>query len=238
MRQAIEKTFGSLKTLTLEGKPNGAAVILFHGYGADFADLLPVAEMMGLPQDVTWVFPNAPMEVIIAPGFYGRAWFQIDSKRLEEAVRKGEPSDLSESNPPGLESARKLATSLYDDLLKKHSNIVIGGFSQGAMLATELALTHAKKPAGLVVLSGALICKSRWQTMANSCAGLQFFQSHGKNDAILGYAGAEKLFDLLTTADLNGDFMQFSGGHEIPAKVIERLGKFLRSRTTLAKSIH
>ncbi|MCB0351693.1 MAG: hypothetical protein KDD38_10955, partial [Bdellovibrionales bacterium] len=83
MRQAKEKQFGSLKTLTVEGSVNGPCVVLFHGYGADASDLVPIYEVMGLSKDVTWVFPEAPMEVIIAPGFYGKAWFQIDNKRLE-----------------------------------------------------------------------------------------------------------------------------------------------------------
>lgn len=105
MRTAINKKFGSLKSFVLEGAPGGPAVILFHGYGADAGDLLPLAEMMGLDKSITWVFPDAPMEVIIAPGFTGRAWFQIDNKRLEAALQNGEPADLSQTTP-----SRKSAT--------------------------------------------------------------------------------------------------------------------------------
>jgi phospholipase/carboxylesterase len=238
MRQAIEKTIGSLKVLMLEGRPEGAAVMLMHGYGADYSDLIPMAEMMGLSPDVTWVFPNAAQEVIIAPGFYGRAWFQIDTRRLEESVKRGETTDMSNTTPSGLEGARKMITTTYDELLKRYSRVVIGGFSQGAMLATELALTHAKKPAGLVLLSGTLLCRERWQKLAPSCAGLAFFQSHGKNDPLLGYESAEKLNELLNGADMYGDLMTFSGGHEIPPKVIENLAHFLQTQTTLTKSLH
>jgi len=238
MRQAVEKSIGALKTLVLEGKPKGAAVVLFHGYGADYTDLIPLSEMMNLSPDVTWIFPNAPNEVIVAPGFYGRAWFQIDTQRLEESIRRGEPTDMSNSTPPGLEGARKLAANFYSEVLKNYSSIVLGGFSQGAMLATELTLSHEQKPSALVILSGALLCQSRWKTMAATCNGLPFFQSHGKNDPLLGFSGAESLHELLTEAGLEGDIYQFSGGHEIPPKVIEKLAQFLRGRTTLSKTLH
>lgn len=230
MRTAVEKTIGSLKTFTLEGRPGGPAIVLFHGYGADSSDLIPLADLMGLSPDVTWVLPNAPTEVIIAPGFYGRAWWPIDTKRLETAMVKGEPLDMSILVPPGLESARRQANTLYDELLKKHSAVILGGFSQGAMLATDLSLNHAKKPAGLLILSGTLINQAQWQKVVGQSEGLSFFQSHGKNDALLGFSHAEGLFEFLTNAGLQGDFYSFSGGHEIPTKVIEKAAQFVRRR--------
>lgn len=126
MRRATEKQFGSLKAMTVEGAVNSPCVVLFHGYGADAADLLPLHEVLGQSKDVTWVFPDAPMEVIIAPGFYGKAWFQIDNKRLENSLRTGVPVDMSESTPNGIEGARKAAISLYEELLKKHSCVILG----------------------------------------------------------------------------------------------------------------
>jgi phospholipase/carboxylesterase len=116
---------------------------------------------------------------------------------------------------------------LYDELIKKHSKIILGGFSQGAMLATEVTLTHPRKPAGLVIMSGTLICADRWAEKLKSCDGIPFIQTHGKNDAILGYNYAENLFNLLTDAGMSGDFVSFNGGHEIPQKTIDRIGQFL-----------
>lgn len=229
MKSALHKQWGSLKTLTVDGKPGGPAVILFHGYGADASDLIPMAEMMGLSADITWIFPDAPMEVIIAPGIHGKAWWQIDMKRLEKAMVSGELVDMSDTTPQNFEGARKVAMSLYDEVIKKHSRLIIGGFSQGAMLSTEIALSHSTKPAGLLILSGTLICKNRWVELAKKSSGLRFFQSHGKNDALLGFEFAERLFSMLQDAGLDGDFMPFSGGHEIPAKVIDRAASFIRN---------
>ncbi len=228
MKMATVKKIGSLKCQVIEGEAKGPCVVFMHGYGADSSDLIPLAEIMGLSPKVTWVFPEAPMQVIIAPGFTGKAWFQIDNTRLEAAMVSGEPVDMSESTPKGIETARATVVAMYDELLKQHSKVILGGFSQGAMLATEVALVHAVKPAGLVIMSGTLICRSRWSELAPSCEGLKFLQSHGKNDAILGYTYAENLFSMLQDAGLSGDFFPFSGGHEIPPKVIEKIAQFLK----------
>ena len=227
MKNAVKKNYGSLKTLTVEGRVGGPCVILFHGYGADSADLLPLSDYIRLSKDVTWIFPEATMQVIIAPGFSGRAWYQIDVQRLERSLSSGEPVDLSQHHPPGLESASRQAGELYDLVIKSHSQVFIGGFSQGAMLATELALTHSRKPDGLVIMSGSLICEDRWKRLALSASGLKFIQTHGKNDALLGYEYAEKLFNLLTDQGLIGEFYAFSGGHEIPPKALEKIQYYL-----------
>jgi len=229
MKNAVAKSIGSLKSLSIDGTPGGPCVVFFHGYGADAADLIPLYDMLHLSSNTTFICPEAQMEVIIAPGMYGKAWFQIDSRRLEEAMKNGEPTDMSQTTPPGLEQARKVAARMYDELVEKHSKVIIGGFSQGAMLATELALTHAKKPSGLVLMSATLLNEERWKKLAPSCDGVPFFQCHGKNDALLGYDYAERLFTLLNDAGLHGDFFSFSGGHEIPPKAIERIAKFIKS---------
>ncbi|MEQ1665000.1 MAG: esterase [Bdellovibrionales bacterium] len=230
MRKAVQKQIGGLKTLTLEGKVGGSCIVLFHGYGADASDLIPLSDMLGLGEGVTWVFPEGPMEVIIAPGSHGKAWFQIDVSRLEKSMLSGEPVDMSQTTPSGIERARKNATLMYDEVLKKHSRIILGGFSQGAMLATDLSLNHKVKPEALLVMSGTLICSDRWRSELKSCEGLDFIQSHGKNDVILGYEYAENLYQFLTDGGMNGEFIGFSGGHEIPNKVIQSISQFLKHK--------
>ena len=229
MRNSIEKSFGGLKTLTIEGAKGGPCIVLFHGYGADASDLMPLSSMINIP-NATWIFPDAPLEIIVAPGVYGRAWFHIDQRRLEKAMVQGEPLDMSSTIPQGFEGAARLAESFYAEVSKHFSKIVIGGFSQGAMLATELALaTKNKKPSGLVLFSGTLIGQDRWPRLAKEAQDIPFFQSHGKNDALLGYDYAENLYKALTGAGMSGDFISFGGGHEIPPKVIQQAEGFVRS---------
>ena len=222
------RQISGLQTHVLNGAaPKPRAIVLFHGFGADYNDLVPLAEMLGLRQDTTWYFPNGMQEVIMGPGMAGRAWFQIDMSRIEQAMVKGQHFDLSTHRPSGLDRARDRVGTFYSDICSRHDEVILGGFSQGAMLSTELAFTQSRKPDGLVLMSGALIDEANWKKWATSCRGVRFIQSHGKNDVILGYQFAERLYDLLLEAGLEGEFVPFSGGHEIPPKVISKIAEFL-----------
>lgn len=223
------QVIGSFRSIVIPGKVGGPCVVLFHGYGADATDLVPLTDYMNIP-GVTWIFPDAPNEVIIGPGMYGKAWFQIDSRKLENALVRGETLDLSQTVPQGFESMSRQGLKFFEALSGKYSRIILGGFSQGAMLATEISLAASNPPNGLVIMSGSLINESRWTTLMKKRNTLPFFQSHGKNDAILGYEFAEKLFQTFSDSGLDGEFFAFSGGHEIPPKAIEKIASFIRDR--------
>ena len=112
---------------------------------------------------------------------------------------------------------------------------VLGGFSQGAMLATDVALWLKKAPAGLCVLSGALINESEWRRLALERGSLAVLQSHGKNDSILPFPMGTAPCDLLLDGGAEVDFLAFSGDHEIPLEVLHRLTHFVRRLTSEEK---
>ena len=108
-----------------------------------------------------------------------------------------------------------------------NEQIVIGGFSQGAMLATDVALRLPQSPAALCVLSGALVNEREWSQRAAHRGALKVLQSHGRYDSILPFAMGTALCDLLREAGAEVDFIAFNGDHEIPPLVLQRLAKLL-----------
>jgi phospholipase/carboxylesterase len=107
--------------------------------------------------------------------------------------------------------------------------VVLGGFSQGAMLATDVTL-HAERPPGaLAILSGSLISKPEWLPLMKARAGLPVLQSHGRADPVLAYQIAETLRDELTAAGVAMKFVPFNGGHGIPPVVVDELGRLAQS---------
>jgi len=58
------------------------------------------------------------------------------------------------------------------------------------------------------------------------------FQSHGMQDEILPYVGAERLRATLIHAGLSVEWHSFRGGHEIPRAVLQRLGPFITKAVT------
>ena len=204
-------------------------IILFHGFGADAYDLRSLSEVMSPQRPTQWLFPQGIIEVPIGPGWTGRAWWEIDIAALEAAAMKGTPRDLSVEVPPGLAKVRPRVFEMIEKLGIPWNRIILGGFSQGAMLATDLFLRAPQAPKGLIILSGALLNKTEWKDLATHRAGSKFFLSHGTKDTVLAHKGAAQLETILTGAGLKGSLMTFEGGHEIPMPVIQKTNEYLTS---------
>ena len=151
------RKMGSLDVVEVKSSGRGPCIVLFHGYGADCYDLTPLCRELKAPKGSSWYFPNGPIQVPIGPGFMGRAWFHIDMAALEQAMRMGKHRDLSKIQPSGLDKSKLAAHEFLTTLGREPGDIIIGGFSQGAMLATEIALSSTTNYRGLVILSGSVI---------------------------------------------------------------------------------
>lgn len=230
----VNTRLGGLNARVVEDDSGGApelVVVLCHGYGAPGDDLVSLAPEVlehdpALARRVRFVFPEAPIALDNVP-FGGRAWWPIDMVQLQRRMVEGTVAAMMEETPPGLPEARRLLLSTIEALQQQTklplSRFVIGGFSQGAMLTTDVVLRLDEPPAALVVLSGALISQDHWRAHATRRAGLTVLQSHGTRDPILPYAGAKALERLLVDAGLNVKFTTFAGGHGIDGAVLQAL---------------
>jgi len=222
-------------------------VVLCHGYGASGTDLLGMANALlqhdvEIARQVIFVLPQAPLS--LAPQGYtgGYAWWHLDLQRLLSNPSQETLNEFRSTSPVGIEQSREMLMEALKEL-SRHWNLplarfVIGGFSQGSMLATDLCLRLKKSPALLAILSGALICEREWTDLASECSSLRVLQSHGRFDDVLLYSEAEKLRDLLLAGGAKVEFIEFRGGHEIGLPVLARFTAILRelissdSRTT------
>lgn len=112
-------------------------VILLHGRGATAESMMPVAEALHM-EGIGFLIPQAALN----------RWYPNTAFGPLEA------------NEPDLSSALETVDTLVQDARNKgftDSQIALGGFSQGACLASEYVARNAKKYAGLFVFSGALI---------------------------------------------------------------------------------
>lgn len=212
------------------GGGDGPVVVLLHGWGAPGDDLVPLGPEIDAPRGTRFVFPEAPLSLQMGFGD-SRGWWILDIEKRQREIAAGRARDLSRKVPEGLAEARAKVIALLDELERRLSTrqIVLGGFSQGAMLACDVALHTGKPLAGLVMLSGTLLAADEWSLLMPKRKGLRVFQSHGSADPLLPSFMAEQLRDLLTQAGLSVEWVGFRGGHEIPGVVLEKLGLFLRS---------
>ncbi|ATB31195.1 alpha/beta hydrolase [Melittangium boletus] len=220
-----------------EGKNPELAVVLCHGYGAPATDLVPLARELvesqpELGSKVRFVFPAAPLSLASLGMPSGRAWFHLSP---ELAIgREHDWNVVQKTVPEGLAQTRRALTSLLSALSVAtklpYGKIVLGGFSQGGMVTTDLALRLEEAPAGLCILSGTLICQDEWKKWAAKRKGLPVLQAHGRYDDMLAFAQAEKLRDLLKEAGLLVDFLPFDGPHTIAPEELQRLAEFIHIR--------
>ncbi|WP_447971962.1 alpha/beta hydrolase [Nitrospira sp. Kam-Ns4a] len=214
-----------------QGGGDGPLVVLLHGFGAPGDDLVPLAPLLEAPAGTRFLFPEGPLA--LATGLAeARAWWLLDLERLNRDVAAGRARDYTRAVPAGLAPARERLLALLQEaerrLAAPPERTVLGGFSQGAMLACDAALRSDRKLAGLALLSGTLIADEEWRPLMPRRRGLRVFQSHGRSDPILPFFLAEQLRDRLAQAGLVVDWVSFQGAHEIPPVVLARLGAFLR----------
>ncbi|RMF77457.1 MAG: esterase [Nitrospirae bacterium] len=236
MRPGIRtETFAGLTVRIAGGRDgrgggDGPLVCLLHGFGAPGDDLVPLAEALESRGVLRFAFPAAPIE--LAMGWWeARAWWEIDVAELERTVAAGTFRDLEGRDPPELPRVRgqllEALEGVQQALGVRPEQVVIGGFSQGAMLATDTFLAGERPFAGLAILSGTFLAAERWRRLMGRRAGLPFFQSHGRSDPLLPFALAQRLRDALAAAGLRPTWCDFPGGHQIPPAVVTRLAAFL-----------
>ncbi|MBL7664045.1 MAG: hypothetical protein JNM93_02840 [Bacteriovoracaceae bacterium] len=220
----IPVKIGDLDFLCLKRASANKAVIMLHGYGANWEDLFPLGQELDPEGQFDWYFPNAPLEVPLGFMMSGRAWFPINAQELEAAMARGEWRSFGEAVPETFEKVLANTTASIKIIEQDYEEIILGGFSQGAMMCSHL-LFGLQKVAGLVLFSGNLLAKEFFKN--KSTKSIEFFQSHGDEDPILGFAGAQELFEQLESKGLKGDFVRFNGGHTISWDVIKRAQNFL-----------
>ena len=209
-------------------------VILCHGFGAPGTDLVPLGpELLSarpqLGETTRIIFPEAPLA---PPELYGgRAWWPLDVEQLQRAIELGEFRNLRNDHPPGLSEARAKLISVVEAVQGQTglplSRIVLGGFSQGAMLTTDVALRLEERPAALCIWSGTLLCEDEWRELASKRGPLRVLQSHGKTDPILPFEAATWLRDLFADSEFDGEFIEFPGIHTIPQEALVRFADLL-----------
>lgn len=220
------------------GAPQALALFC-HGFGAPGDDLLPIAEELLdderlSEQLLAFVFPAAPIP--LDPSGMSRAWWPIDMVRLQMLAESSDITGLADLVPSRLGTCRELISGVLSELHRRWEipaeRTVVGGFSQGAMLATEVTLHAAESFGGLVAWSGALINQTEWRKAAASRPRMKVVQSHGLWDPILPFATGEALRDLLLEAGHEVEFVSFQGYHSIPPGAINACGKLLRGLTS------
>lgn len=229
------QTFGDLRVRLTggtdrEGGGDGPLVVLMHGFGAPGTDLVELWRVLDVPREVRFAFPEAPNEIPGMPG--ARAWWMLDLARAEAAMSEG-PRSYADQVPDGMKEATDRVTgmlaALQTELGAPSERLIVGGFSQGSMVACNSVFTRDVRPAGLAILSGTPVDLNTWKAGMHPRRGMRVLQSHGERDPLLSFDAARELCESMRNHGLDVDWIPFRGGHEIPPSVLEGLSRFIRA---------
>ena len=226
--------------------------VFCHGFGAPGDDLAGLAEWMineckSLDVKPLLVFPAAPIDLSDDDMPGGRAWWRLNMAKLMQANMTNSFDDIRSEIPEGIDQARtQLVEFVEAAQLKFGMNdkpFILGGFSQGAMLAVDIYLHAPQNPMGLFAWSSALVNKGDWkerikseefQNRLKQNPHPTYFQSHGTSDTVLSLKNGQRLDSFLQSAGMKGKMITFSGGHEIPPQVILGTADYIKSLLSTA----
>ena len=215
----------NLKCFKVESNHKDSINFIFlHGYGANGRDLVGLSQQEELKSlNANWYFLEAPLSPPELAMFGGRAWFNLTLSSL------GPNADMrdfyDQENREVEESFSLLKNSIWDlniDLKKTY----IGGFSQGAMMASKLFFEAPSDYKGLISFSGAPLHRKKWK-LEDPESTQKVFLSHGMQDPVLPFQCAKDLDEKIK--GFNKKTHWFNGQHEIPYQVLKDLSEFISS---------
>lgn len=222
-------------------------VVLCHGFGAPGTDLVNLFDdlLYYLPDEspqFALLFPAGPIDLEDQglPG--GRAWWRLNMAKLMQMAATNSFHEMRNVEPPEIHEVRSqlvlciraaLDKLCADHALTAEPPVVLGGFSQGAMLSVDTLLRgNLTKVSGLFAYSGGLICESAWRECSSKVRGLSFVQSHGTQDTVLPFETGQWLHELLKEMGMLGGMLRFDGPHTIPTEAIMQSAKLLHTINT------
>jgi len=198
-------------------KPKTLALIL-HGYGADGENLVDLAEVLHESLEFPlFIIPDAPFGYEYAPDM-GNQWFSLLDRTESVLI-------------DGAETARKILLNFIDEHLEKYElgyeNLVLIGFSQGAMMSIFTALQLPKSCKAVVSFSGTMV--SGEHTIATCKSKPPICIIHGSNDDVVSLALGKFTAKTLKQIGFDVQFHEVNElGHSIDMRCIDIAKKFFK----------
>jgi phospholipase/carboxylesterase len=189
-------------------------VLALHGWGANAHDLLGLARVLH-DGDALFLCPQGPVELPSGPqAGNGYGWFPI--------TEGGPP------NPVDFMVGRNLLKAFLEDALDRYpvdrSKLCVLGFSQGGVMAFDLALESPETFKALIALSSWLPEEMVEGIEASpALAALPTLLIHGEVDPMIPVARAHESRERLEALGVHVAHGEYQMGHEIGQQALRDL---------------
>ncbi len=191
-------------------------MILLHGYGANGDDLIGLSQIFDqiIPQTI-YLSPHAPDKT----PFGGHQWFPL--------------SNLSDRElETGTIAIAPYVHHFIDSALEyyqiKPENLILAGFSQGAMTVMHVGLERKVQPTAILAYSGALTAVNGLENRIKSKPPVLL--CHGGDDDVVLPSYSLKATEILKSHDIPAECLIVEGyPHTIPPQALMRSIQFLNT---------
>lgn len=191
-------------------------LILIHGRGADENDLFPLFDMLDPDKRLLGVSPRGPLTM--PPG--GAHWYAVH--------RIGFPDPVTFA--PTFDTLSRWLDALVEDNGLGHDRVVIGGFSQGAVMSFALSLGAGRpRPAGTIALSGFMPTVEDLELDFAELQGYPVAIGHGTHDDIITPDFSRTARARLEEAGADVTYKESPLPHTIDPRYISELQEWLRT---------
>lgn len=197
-------------------------MIWLHGLGADGHDFEPIVPQLALRVPVRFVFPHAPVRpVTINGGAEMRAWYDIDPRA---PLAGGEHIARSVAQVAELVDAER-------ERGISEERIVLAGFSQGGVVALQLALSSDRPFAGVMALSTYVHDHEHLaERVSFASVDVPIFMAHGLADPMIPIARAVTSREALAALNYRVQWHEYGMGHQVCHAEIVDIGRWLGER--------
>lgn len=224
-----QQTLDAISVMPSNGEKPKYLLVMLHGWGANYQDLAPLAQMLKLP-GFGCLFPNAPFAHPQVPG--GRAWYDLEN--MPNCQQLIQSRELLINWLSSLESATGVPLQ----------RTIMAGFSQGGAMTLDVGLTfpllslcslsgylHYEPDANSVIdsMADGLIINTEKITRSYPDELSPALIIHGKQDPVVPITAGRQAKEKLSAIGVDVQYHEFNMGHEIPLAALEILQKFIDS---------
>ncbi|MEK6734492.1 MAG: dienelactone hydrolase family protein [Pseudomonadota bacterium] len=168
----MKKLSGPIKLPITKQNPDKMVVFL-HGVGADGNDLISLfSDFETIFPNAVFLSPNAPFPYDMFPSGY--QWFSLANRSADKLYE-------------GIETALPILKNFLDENLElynlEYKDLILVGFSQGTMMALEIAPRFEELCYAVIGFSGALVNPSELSNKLKSYP--QICLIHGAEDQVV-----------------------------------------------------
>lgn len=199
------------RTRAAEGDAHGL-IVLFHGRGADENDLYPLFNIFDPDACFAGVTPRGPLS--LSPG--GAHWYVV--------------RQVGFPDPATFDPTFERASSWLDAVVAEHGfdydRVVLGGFSQGAVMSYALGLGGGRpSPAGIVAFSGFIPTVEGLDI--DTERDTKVVIAHGTHDPVISVDFGRAAHERLEAAGMDVTYTEYPLPHAIDPDFAREVGAWI-----------